>query len=48
MLDLATERFALTRKLALALLSVAADVRVTQLVNGVRGAHVLLPHGAVR
>ncbi|MBX0328593.1 acetamidase/formamidase family protein [Oscillochloris sp. ZM17-4] len=47
MLDLAMERFGLSRKLALALLSAAADVRLTQLVNGVRGAHVLLPHDAI-
>jgi acetamidase/formamidase len=48
MLDLMAERYGLSRKLALALLSVAADARVTQLVNGVRGAHVLLPHDAIR
>jgi acetamidase/formamidase len=47
MLDLTMERYGLSRKLALALLSVAADVRLTQLVNGVRGAHALLPHDAI-
>lgn len=47
MLDLVTASYGLSRKLALALLSVAADVRLSQLVNGVRGAHVLLPHDAI-
>ena len=36
-----------SRDLAPALTSVAADVRLTQLVNGVRGVHVVLPHGAI-
>jgi acetamidase/formamidase len=45
-LDLLKAMHGLKRKEALALLSVAADVRVTQLVNGVRGAHVVLPHDA--
>ncbi|NJN17034.1 MAG: acetamidase [Oscillochloris sp.] len=48
MLELVIEQFNLSRKLALALLSVAADVRITQLVNGVRGVHVILPHEAIR
>lgn len=34
------------REEALALCSVLADVRVTQVVNGVKGVHVVLPHGA--
>lgn len=29
---------------AMTLCSVAADVRITQIVNGIRGAHVILPH----
>ncbi len=33
---------------ALALAAVAADLRVTQIVNGVRGVHAVLPHGAIR
>jgi acetamidase/formamidase len=32
------------RKQAIAFASVAADVRITQLVNGVVGAHAVLPH----
>jgi acetamidase/formamidase len=33
---------------ALALASVVVDLRVTQLVNGVRGVHAVLRHDAVR
>lgn len=33
---------------ALALASVAADLRVTQIVNAVQGVHAVLPHGAIR
>jgi acetamidase/formamidase len=47
MLDLLHERHGLDRLEALALASLLVDVRVTQLVNGVRGAHALLPHGAL-
>ncbi len=35
------------RQEALALASVAVDVRATQLVNGVRGVHAVLPHDTV-
>ncbi|MBZ0286793.1 MAG: acetamidase/formamidase family protein, partial [Anaerolineae bacterium] len=49
MLDLMKELYGYERQMALALASVAAEVRITQLVNvGVRGVHVLLPHGAIR
>ena len=47
MLNLMERSFGLGRKEALALASVAVDVRATQLVNGVRGVHAVLPHGAV-
>lgn len=30
------------------LMSVAVDLRVTQVVNGVKGVHAVLPHGAIR
>ena len=33
---------------ALALASVVADLRVTQVVNGVKGVHAVLPHDAIR
>lgn len=47
MLDLMMAHYQLGRKEALALASVVADVRITQLVNGVQGAHVLLAHRAL-
>lgn len=47
MLLLLGERFDVDRREALALASVAVDLRVTQIVNEVRGAHALLPHGAI-
>lgn len=33
---------------ALALASVAVDLHITQVVNGVKGVHAILPHGAIR
>ena len=48
MLDLMSEQFELQRKEALALASLVVDLRITQVVNGVRGVHAVLPHGAVR
>jgi len=47
MLDLMGELYGLGRAQALALASVAVDVRVTQVANGVRGAHALLAPGAM-
>jgi acetamidase/formamidase len=38
----------LERREALALASVVADLRVTQVVNGVKGVHAVLPHDAAR
>jgi len=48
MLALLHEWHGMPRLEALALASVLVDVRVTQLVNGVRGAHAILPHGTLR
>lgn len=48
MLDLMMTRYALPRQDALALASVAVDLRVTQIVNGVCGVHAVLPHGAIK
>jgi acetamidase/formamidase len=48
MIDLLGERYGLERRDALALASLVVDVRITQLVNGVRGAHAVLPHGTVQ
>ena len=46
MLDLMDELLGQPRTTALALASLFVDVRVTQLVNGVVGAHAVLPHHA--
>jgi acetamidase/formamidase len=48
MLDLMERERGLDRKRALALASVAVDVRVTQLVNGAKGAHAVLRDAALR
>jgi acetamidase/formamidase len=48
MLDLLGREHDLERAEALALASVLVDLRVTQVVNGVRGVHARLPHGALR
>lgn len=45
MLDLMRELHGLQRREALALASLVVDLRVTQVVNGVRGVHAVLPHG---
>ncbi len=47
MLELMGREHGLGRREALALASVVVDLRVTQLVNGVRGVHAVLPHGAL-
>lgn len=48
MLGLMGREHALERREALALASVVVDLRVTQLVNGVRGVHARLAHDALR
>lgn len=48
MLDLMEEKHGLLRQDALALASLLVDMRITQIVNGVRGAHALLPNSATR
>ena len=47
MLDVMCEQYGLQRPDALALASLVVDMRITQLVNGVRGVHAVLPHGAI-
>ena len=47
MLTLMNEKYGLSRADALALASVTVDLRITQIVNGVRGVHAVLPHGAI-
>jgi acetamidase/formamidase len=48
MLDLMVDQYDLPRRRALALASLVVDLRITQVVNGVRGVHAMLAHGAVR
>jgi acetamidase/formamidase len=48
MLDLMERELALERSHALALASVAVDLHVTQVVNGVKGVHAVLRDGAIR
>jgi acetamidase/formamidase len=48
MLDLMTKLMAIDRRRAIALASVAVDLRITQVVNDVKGVHAVLPHGAIR
>ena len=48
MLELMGREHALERREALALASVVVDLRVTQMVNGVRGIHARLAHDALR
>jgi acetamidase/formamidase len=47
MLELMHEQYGLDRQPALALASLVVDFRITQIVNGVRGVHAVLPHGAI-
>ena len=48
MLELMGREHSLERREALALASVVVDLRVTQMVNGVRGIHARLAHDALR
>jgi acetamidase/formamidase len=48
MLDLMERELGIDRSYAVALGSVAVDLRVTQIVNGVRGVHAMLADDAVR
>jgi acetamidase/formamidase len=47
MVRLMGELYQLTPKEALALASLVMDLRITQVVNGVRGVHAVLPHDAL-
>ncbi|MEB1808822.1 MAG: acetamidase/formamidase family protein [Bacillaceae bacterium] len=48
MVLLIQEMHSITKAEALALASVAVDLRVTQVVNGVKGVHAILPYGVIR
>ena len=48
MFKLIQQQYGVSRVDAIALASVTVDVHVTQIVNGIRGVHASLPHGAIR
>jgi acetamidase/formamidase len=48
MLDLMSERYGMSRLEALGMASLVVDLRITQIVNEVRGVHALLEDGAIR
>jgi acetamidase/formamidase len=48
MLDLMVELYGVERQQAFGLASLVVDLRITQIVNGVRGVHAVLPFGALR
>jgi len=48
MLDLMGEQFGMRRSEALAMAGIAVDLRITQVVNGVKGVHAILPDDAIR
>ncbi|QYK63339.1 acetamidase/formamidase family protein [Paenibacillus sp. S25] len=48
MLNLMGDLFNLDRVEAIALGSTVVDLRITQVVNGIKGVHAILPHGALK
>ncbi|QYK63333.1 acetamidase/formamidase family protein [Paenibacillus sp. S25] len=48
MLNLMGDLFNLDRVEAIALGSTVVDLRITQVVNGIKGVHAVLPHGALK
>lgn len=48
MLNLMGELYGLDRVEAIALGSAVIDLRITQIVNGVKGVHAVLPHDAFK
>jgi acetamidase/formamidase len=48
MVNLISDFYQINKTEATALASVAVDLRITQVVNGVKGVHAILPHGAIR
>ncbi len=47
MVDWMMALYGFDRHRALGMASVVVDLRITQIVNGVRGVHAVLPHGAI-
>ncbi|WP_096202901.1 acetamidase/formamidase family protein [Bacillus sp. FJAT-45350] len=48
MLDLIQTLYNVDKQEAAALASVVVDLRITQIVNGIKGVHAVLPHGSIR
>jgi acetamidase/formamidase len=48
MVQLIQEQYSLDKAEATALASIVVDLRITQIVNGTKGVHAVLPHGAIR
>jgi acetamidase/formamidase len=48
MVQLIQQMYGIEKAEAMALASVAVDLRITQVVNGVKGVHAMLPHGSIR
>lgn len=48
MLSLMTQLYSISRTEATALASVTVDLRITQIVNGVKGVHAILNDGVIR
>ncbi|AST90936.1 MULTISPECIES: acetamidase/formamidase family protein [Sutcliffiella] len=48
MVMLMKDLYSISKEEATALASVAVDLRITQVVNGVKGVHAVLPYGAIR
>lgn len=48
MLDLIVEQYGVPRVEAAMLASMVVDHHITQVVNGVKGVHAILPHGAIK
>lgn len=48
MVQLIQQFYGVEKNEATALASVAVDLRITQVVNGVKGVHAVLPHGFIR
>lgn len=48
MVALMGEQYGMDKKHALGMASLVVDLRITQIANGVKGVHAVLPHGAIR
>ncbi|WP_096153895.1 MULTISPECIES: acetamidase/formamidase family protein [Bacillus] len=48
MVKLMQDLYGISKENATGLASVAVDLRITQVVNGVKGVHAVLPYGAIR